>query len=127
MGGGHNQGLDPRVGKGIPGVYSEGAQFVLLDYSSFPMHAHPPLLPPSTLIRGFRHDGVIYKDITLLDDAGADMCLRHGMDVWIVNTYLLIGELASIKYLGKQMAFKPVKFRGFGPSSISGTSQNNQS
>lgn len=74
------------------------------------MHPIPPMLPPSTLVRGFRHDGVIYSDITQQSSEGAETCLRHGVAVWRVGRYLLTGELASIKYLGKQMGLKPTKF-----------------
>lgn len=77
------------------------------------MRAQPPLLPPSTLIPGLRHEGVIYRDLVAQDDAGAECCLRHGVPVYAAGNYLVTGDKASAKTLAKQQGCKLLDFRGF--------------
>ena len=70
----------------------------------------PPMLPPSALIKGFRHNGVIYRDVFRSNSlADCETMFRHGRDVYRVGEYLLTGEIKSIKFFARQLGTKPVK------------------
>jgi hypothetical protein len=77
------------------------------------MRPIPPPLPPSTLIRGFHYEGVIYRDLYRVDDEGADCCLRHDVPVYIAGNFMVTGDKASAKALARSMGLRLIDFRGF--------------